>query len=155
MPAIQELKRELIELARAADIRFEATADSVQRIQALAAALEPMNPTAAPAAGGLALLAGRWQLLYSTFPLERQATLRRLSFAKLPDVEVTVTGIFQEVRADGSLYDNVVEFRHGDLRGAQRTHGTFTAEPPRRLQIHFHWASVEAVEPHGLELPAG
>lgn len=147
MPDSQALRRELIDLARAADIRFRATPEEEQRIQALAAQLEPLNPTPSPAVDGLGLLAGRWQLLYSTFPLERQATLRRLSFAKLPDVEVTVTGIFQEASADGSTYDNVVAFEHGTLRGAQRTHGTFVAEAPRRLQIHFHWASVEAVAP--------
>lgn len=138
---------ELIALAREADIRFNVTPEAEQRIAALAEVVAAANPRPTVAVDGLDALAGRWRLLYSGFRLERRATLRRLSFAKLPDVEVTITGIFQEITADGANYNNVVEFEHEGLRGAQETRGRFEPEAPNRLNIRFEETSVYAIEP--------
>jgi len=139
----REVRRALIAAARDADIRFSVTPEEEARIQALASDIEPLNPNPD---GSFDKIAGRWRLLYSSFRLERQATLRRLSFAKLPDIEVTVTGIYQEIAADGSQYNNLVEFHLGDLQGVQETHGSFTTAPPHRLNISFSRASVYAAD---------
>ena len=89
-------------------------------------------------------IAGRWRLVYGSFKLERETTLFRLSFGKLPKTAITVNNVFQEVKADGSQYDNPVEFTFADgpakgLVGVQRTCGHFALNPemPARLDITF------------------
>ncbi|HEX7416882.1 MAG TPA: PAP/fibrillin family protein [Steroidobacteraceae bacterium] len=140
------LKLALIDLAREADIRFTVTPRQEAEIADLAARVEQLNPTPQPTVDALHLLAGRWRLLYGDVSLERQATLRRLSFARLPEVEVTVTGVYQEVSADGAHYNSLVEFRVGELHGVQESLGRFTAQPPNRINYSFAEACVYPLE---------
>jgi hypothetical protein len=136
------LKSRLIELATAADMRFEATPDEERDIKRLAAELQPLNPTPRPAHRA-DLLDGRWRLLYSSFKLSREATLARLSFQKLPAIAVRVERIFQEVDTPAGHYNNLVYFSRDGLEGAQITRGRFTpAADGTRLDITFHATDV-------------
>jgi hypothetical protein len=104
-------------------------ADEIVR---LAAELEAHNPTPAPAHDG-ARLRGRWKLLYSSFGLQREATLARLSFNALPKTPVTVTELWQEVDPATGLYDNIVDHREGSVV----TLGTFKPASDHRLDVLF------------------
>lgn len=146
MPVQPAAKRELCELAREADMRFNVTPEAEQRIKDLAEQVALGNPRPNAVVDSLDSLSGRWRLLYSGFRLERRATLRRLSFAKLPNVEVMITGIFQEVSPDGANYNNLVEFTRNGVRGAQETCGRFTTSAPNRMNIEFFAASVYSLE---------
>jgi hypothetical protein len=143
--SLPELKQRLIELAAATDMRFEATKEEEQEIQALAAEVEKLNPTPDPARRA-DLLDGRWRLLYSSFRLTREASLGRLSFGKLPEVTVRVEGIYQEVDTAGGHYNNLVHFAHGDTKGVQVTKGRFEPADGTRLSIAFYAADARPAD---------
>lgn len=126
------LKRELVDIAAATDVGFDAGGEAVLAIQRLAAALEAANPTPAPAHAA-ALLKGRWRLLYSSFGLQRDATLSRLSFNTLPKTPVHVTDLWQEVDPATGLYDNIVDHEAGSVV----TLGRFDPSSDHRLDVVF------------------
>lgn len=126
------LKRELAEVARGTDVGFDAGGAAVEEIKRLAAALEAANPTPAPSRAD-DLLHGRWRLLYSSFGLERQATLARLSFNALPKTPVRVTDLWQEVAPATGLYDNIVDHESGSVV----TLGQFSPASDQRLDVKF------------------
>ncbi len=137
------LKAELAELGAATELGFAAGGEAVERIQALATALEALNPTPAPARAD-ALIRGRWRLLYSSFGLQRQATLGRLSFNTLPkDEPITVGRLFQEVDPATGLYDNVVEYTDAAGRpGLSLTLGRFAPASDSRMDVVFTHAQA-------------
>ena len=126
------LKHELASVAAATDVGFDAGGDAVEEIKRLAATLEAANPTAAPAHAD-ALMKGRWRLLYSSFGLDRQATLARLSFNALPKTPVIVTDLWQEVDPATGLYDNVVDHNEGSVV----TLGHYSPASDHRLDVLF------------------
>lgn len=128
----ETLKAELAALGAATEAGFEAGGAEVEAIKRLAAELESANPTPAPAHAG-ALLHGRWELLYSSFGLQRQTTLARLSFNTLPKTPITVTKLWQEVDSASGLYDNVVGHREGSVV----TIGEFSPASAQRLNVRF------------------
>jgi hypothetical protein len=126
------IKAELAAIAAATDVGFDAGGEAVETIKRLALALEGANPTPAPARAD-ALLKGRWRLLYSSFGLQRDATLARLSFNALPKTPVTVTDLWQEVDPATGLYDNVVDHTQGSVV----TLGRFEPQDDQRLGVVF------------------
>ncbi len=126
------LKAELIAVASATDVGFDAGGEAVEAIKRLAGALEAENPTPVTSRAD-ALLKGRWRLLYSSFGLQREATLSRLSFNVLPKTPVHVTDLWQEVDPATGLYDNIVD--HDD--GSVVTLGRFTPASDVRLDVVF------------------
>ncbi|MBW4567771.1 MAG: PAP/fibrillin family protein [Tolypothrix carrinoi HA7290-LM1] len=141
---LANLKKELISISTATDIGFNSTLTIKQQIETLAESLEVLNPTVEPTSF-MELVQGRWQLLYSTFGLERETTLQRLSFGKLPNVTVNVTGIFQEVYLDGQQYINLIEFTVGsDVKGIAAVTGRYRVEDSKRLNIDFLETSVKS-----------
>lgn len=143
---LASLKQELITISAASNIGFNYTPTTKGQIEELATSLEALNPTPEPTKH-TALIQGRWQLLYSTFGLERQTTLQRLSFGKLPNVTVTVTGIFQEVETDSQQYNNLIEFTAGvGISGIVLVSGRYTIENSQRLNIDFLETSVKSYD---------
>ncbi|RCJ19599.1 fibrillin [Nostoc minutum NIES-26] len=139
-----KLKQELIAISEASELGFNYTPTAKDQIEALAEKLEALNPTTEPT-NNIELIQGRWRLLYSTFGLERETTLQRLSFGKLPNVVVEVTGIFQEVYLIGQQYNNIIEFRTGsDVLGILLVKGRYTIEDSKRLNIDFLSTSVKS-----------
>ncbi len=143
-------KAELLALSATTDAGFESgkDADIIARIKTLAAEVEATNPTPDPSAH-LAKMNGRWKLLYSSFGLERDTNLRRISFGTLPrDAKIRVSEIFQQVDAATGQYDNQVEFTAGDAAGVHITRGQFTpdAADKKRLSITF---TANAALPRG------
>ena len=130
------LKRELVALGAATEAGFEAGGTAVERIKALAAQLEAVNPTPVSARTD-GLLKGRWRLIYSSFGLQRRTTLARLSFNILPKHEIEVDGLFQEVDPATGLYDNIVEFRRDGQAGVNVTLGRFAPTGAERLAVEF------------------
>lgn len=137
------LKARLAALGAVTDLGFEAGGESVEAIKALATDLEALNPTPAPARAD-ALLRGRWRLLYSSFGLNRQATLGRLSFNVLPKTApITVERLFQEVDPATGLYDNVVEYAdEAGVPGVSLTIGRFSPADDRRMDVRFTHAQA-------------
>lgn len=139
---LANLKQELISISQATDIGFNLTPDTKQQIESLASQVEELNPTLEPTSQ-MQLVEGRWQLLYSTFGLERETTLQRLAFGKLPNVVVNVTGIFQEIYTDGQQYNNLIEFTApSGVKGIVRVKARYTLEGSRRLNVDFLETSV-------------
>jgi hypothetical protein len=139
MSDLAALKAELCEVSARTDAGFESDDAAVARIKTLAAQVEALNPTPAPNRRA-DLLDGRWKLLYSSFGLERDTNLRRLSFATLPRAPISVTAIYQEVGTASGQYDNVVGFTTADgTRGWHRTRGVFKPAPDddNRILIDF------------------
>lgn len=139
MSTLAQLKAELCEVSARTDVGFDSDDAAVARIKALAAEVEALNPTQAPNTRA-DLLDGRWKLLYSSFGLERDTNLRRLSFATLPRAPITVTAVYQEVGTASGQYDNVVAFTIADgSRGWHRTRGVFKPAPDddKRILIDF------------------
>ncbi len=132
MSDVAALKAQLIQVAAATDVGFDAGGDAVDTIKRLAAALEAANPTLAPARAA-SLLHGRWRLLYSSFGLQRAATLARLSFNILAKTPVTVTDLWQEVQPSTGLYDNIVDHDAGSVV----TMGRFSPRDDHRLDVAF------------------
>lgn len=143
MSVLANLKQELISISTATDIGFNCTPTIKQQIETLAESLEVLNPTVEPTSF-MELVQGRWQLLYSTFGLERETTLQRLSFGKLPNVKVNVTGMFQEVYLDGQQYINLIEFIGSGVKGVAAVTGRYTVEDSKRLNIDFYETSVKS-----------
>lgn len=150
MTDVAALKRELIVLGAATEAGFDAGGADVERIKALAAALETANPTPEPARAA-ALLGGRWRLLYSSFGLQRETTLARLAFNRLPKTPITVTDLFQEVDAASGLYDNVIDFDSGDGAGRAVVLGRFQPAGRERLDVEFFGARAYPVEASAAE----
>lgn len=125
-------KQELAALAAETDVGFDAGGAAVDEIKRLAAALEAANPTAVPSRAD-SLLMGRWRLLYSSFGLQRDATLSRLSFNTLPKTPVHVTDLWQEVDPATGLYDNIVDHDQGSVV----TIGRFSPASDVRLDVTF------------------
>ncbi|MHC5817537.1 MAG: PAP/fibrillin family protein [Nostoc sp.] len=139
------LKQELISISEASDIGFNCTPTAALQIETLARSLEAVNPTTEPT-NHLELVQGRWRLLYSTFGLERETTLQRVSFGKLPNVAISVTGIFQEVYTAGQQYNNLIEFTLlSGILGITIVEGRYTVEDSKRLNIDFVETSVKSV----------
>lgn len=141
MDGVAALKSELAELGAATELGFEAGGEAVERIKALAAALEAQNPTPVTTRAD-ALLHGRWQLLYSSFGLQRETTLARLAFNQLPKTPIRVEALWQEVEPATGLYDNVIDFSSGEGAGINVTWGRFTADGDQRLGVNFFASSV-------------
>ncbi|AFZ23008.1 PAP_fibrillin [Cylindrospermum stagnale PCC 7417] len=142
---LANLKQELISICQSTNLGFNITPATKEQIETLAAKIEPLNPTAEPT-NHIELLQGRWQLLYSTFSLEQETTLQRLSFGKLPNVKVNVTGIFQEIYPDGQQYINLIEFTgFSGVQGVALVSGRYTVENDKRLNIEFWETSVKSV----------
>lgn len=141
------IKARLSALGVATDQGFEAGGEAVEAIKSLAAELEAMNPTPSPARAD-ALLRGRWRLLYSSFGLQRQATLGRLSFNTLPkDEPITVQRLFQEVDPATGLYDNVVEYADASGQpGVSLTIGRFSQASDVRMDVVFTHAQASGHE---------
>nr|WP_322657088.1 PAP/fibrillin family protein [Dendronalium sp. ChiSLP03b]MDZ8203422.1 PAP/fibrillin family protein [Dendronalium sp. ChiSLP03b] len=138
------LKQELISISKASDIGFSCTPTELEQIETLARTLETVNPTTEPT-NHLELIQGRWQLLYSTFGLERETTLQRVSFGKLPNVAISITGMFQEVYTVGQQYNNLIEFTNGSgINGITIVKGRYTVEDSKRLNIDFIETSVKS-----------
>lgn len=138
------LKEQLISISASTNLGFNHTPTTQEQIETLAKSLELLNPTHQPT-NYIELIQGRWQLLYSTFGLERETTLQRLSFGKLPNVTVNVTGIFQEVHLVGQEYNNLVEFTAGfDVKGITVISGRYKVENSQRLNIDFWETSVKS-----------
>ncbi len=142
MSDIQHIKQRLRALTAEAAAGFEVNHDSstTAQIISLAEQLESLSPTARPV-DDLRGLDGRWKMLYSSFGLERNTTLRRISFATLPrDAEIAVTGVFQMVDSASGCYDNHVEFvTKSAMSGVHVTRGVFKPEDgsDKRLAITF------------------
>ena len=131
------LKTELAELGARTELGFDAGGDAVERIKALADELESLNPTPEPARAA-ALLRGRWRLLYSSFGLQRDTTLARISFNAFPKTPVHVKSLFQEIDPATGLYDNVVTFDGEDgMPGEAVTFGAYQVMDDRRLDVRF------------------
>jgi hypothetical protein len=136
MSTVAALKAELAQLGAATELGFEAGGEAVERIKALAAELEGHNPTPVTTSAH-DLLRGRWELLYSSFGLQRDATLGRLAFNQLPKIPIHVERLWQEVDPETGLYDNVVDFTAEAGPGISVTLGRFTADGDQRLGVHF------------------
>ncbi|WP_194743401.1 PAP/fibrillin family protein [Thermaurantiacus tibetensis] len=133
----EALKAELSALGAATEAGFAEGGRDVERIAELAAALEALNPTPEPARAA-ALLRGRWELLWSSFGLQREATLARLSFNLLPKEPIRVERLFQDVDPDSGLYDNGVTYRDAAGReGLCVTLGRFAPADGTRLDVAF------------------
>jgi PAP_fibrillin len=126
------IKAELARVAAATDVGFDAGGAAVEAIKRLAGELEAANPTPVTSRAD-ALLKGRWHLLYSSFGLQRDATLARLSFNALPKTPVHVTDLWQEVDPATGLYDNIVD--HDE--GSAITLGQFKRAGDQRLDVVF------------------
>ncbi|MBH8554844.1 fibrillin [Nostocaceae cyanobacterium CENA357] len=141
---LANLKQELISISETNEMGFNYTPIAQQQIETLAQKLESLNPTNEPT-NHLAMIQGRWRLLYSTFGLERETTLQRLSFGKLPNVNIRVTGIFQEVCILNQQYNNLIEFTVGSsVGGIVLVQGRYTIEDTKRLNIDFLKTSVNS-----------
>jgi hypothetical protein len=108
--SLDQLKQDLRALCAESETLKSATDETLAAsIVAAAEALAAHNPTPDPAARP-DLFAGRWALLFSSFRLERESDLAKLSFSALPAAKVRVERLFQEIWPDAdSAYDNVVE----------------------------------------------
>ena len=126
------IKAELASIAAATDVGFDAGGDAVDLIARLAGKLEAVNPTQKTTTAAN-LLKGRWRLLYSSFGLQRDTTLARLSFNALPKTPVHVTQLWQEVDPVTGLYDNIVDHEAGSVV----TLGRFTPASDIRLDVVF------------------
>ncbi|HLO86067.1 MAG TPA: PAP/fibrillin family protein [Nostocaceae cyanobacterium] len=145
MSELTNLKQELINLATSTDIGFNLTPEIKEKIESLAAEVEALNPTPEPTKH-LDLVEGRWRLLYSTFGLEKETTLARLSFGKLPNVPISVNGIFQEVAAENHQYNNLIEFNTSSgLPGIVVVNARYSITDEKRLTIDFLATSVKSV----------
>lgn len=139
---LENLKQELISISAATDIGFICTGAIKQQIETLAQNIEALNQNNEPTSH-IKLVEGRWQLLYSTFGLERETNLSSLSFGKLPNVAVSVTGIFQEIYIAGQHYNNLIEFTvPSGVKGITIVTGRYTIANSRRLVIDFLETSV-------------
>ena len=126
------IKAGLASIAAATDVGFEAGGEAVEAIKRFGAELEAANPTPVTTRAD-ALLKGRWRLLYSSFGLQRDATLARLSFNTLPKTPVRVTDLWQEVDPATGLYDNIVDHDEGSVVML----GHFTPASDTRLDVVF------------------
>ncbi|TFI51533.1 fibrillin [Mastigocladus laminosus UU774] len=134
---LRNLKQKLIAIADSADMGFNCTPEVKQEIESLAEKIEAFNLNSQPTKQ-MELVQGRWQLLYSTFGLERETTLQRLSFGKLPNVNVSVSGIFQEIYLIDQQYNNLIECTASSgVRAVTVVRGRYTIEDSRRLNIDF------------------
>ncbi len=141
---LAKLKQELISISEASEMGFNYTLTVPQQIETLAQKLESLNPTNEPT-NHIAMIQGRWRLLYSTFGLERETTLQRLSFGKLPNVSIRVTGIFQEIYALNQQYNNLIEFTVGSsVGGTVLVQGRYIIGDSKRLNIDFLKTSVNS-----------
>ncbi len=146
MRSLAEVKAELQQRLGRAFADAGANTVSVE-VENLVQEIEALNPTPWPV-GQLPMLDGYWQLLYSNFGLERETTLRRISFGTLPrEAKIRVTGIFQAVDAATGRYDNHVVFTTLDgAPGIHVTHGVYRphADSDKRLSIAFTNNAVSA-----------
>jgi len=146
--ARETLKADLIARSEATATSFNVTEEGKAQIDALATELEGMSPIAAPTKQASAIN-GRWRLLYSSFGLEQETTLRRLSFSRLPRLPIKVTSIHQEVNAGSGAYDNVVYgLTPSGLEVINVVEGQFKPDPehPQRMQIAFTGTYVYPVD---------
>lgn len=143
------LKDELAALGAATELGFEAGGDAVERIKTLAAALEAANPTPVTTTAD-AFLHGRWELLYSSFGLQRDATLARLAFNQLPKTPIRVEKLWQEVDPATGLYDNVIDFSSAGGAGINVTWGKYRGNGDQRLDVAFFASSVVPVNGSGV-----
>ncbi|MBW4592374.1 MAG: PAP/fibrillin family protein [Brasilonema angustatum HA4187-MV1] len=131
------LKQELISISTATDIGFNSNTTYRQQIEKLTQQIEVLNQNSEPTSH-MELVQGRWRLLYSTFGLEQQTTLSRLSFGKLPNVTISVTGLFQEIYKATGQYNNLIEFIAGSgVKGVTVVMGRYTVVDSKRLAIDF------------------
>ncbi len=133
----EAIKAELAELGATTEAGFAEGGKRVARIVELAAELEARNPTPAPARAA-ELLRGRWRLVWSSFGLQREATLARLSFNLLPPEPIRVVELYQEVDPATGLYDNVVLYHDASKTlGEAITLGRFRPATDARMDVVF------------------
>jgi hypothetical protein len=132
------LKAQLRTLSVETDAGFAATPEQNARITELAAALAAANPTPAPARAD-ALIKGRWAMLYSSFGLNRQATLGRLTWNSFPkESAITVGNLYQEVDPATGNYDNLISFTDRDGRtGWNVVKGRYSPHDDERMDVVF------------------
>lgn len=142
MPERTAIKLELAALGAAAELGFNPDEAVAAQIRALARKLEALNPTPEPARA-VALLRGRWRLLYSNFDLQRRTTLATLSFNMLPRTQVEVTELYNEIDPANGVYDNVITLLFEDgSPGTQVMLGAYSVEDDTRLDVRFSEALV-------------
>jgi hypothetical protein len=137
---VEALKREIKALAaQSGTLKKDTEEELGKQIAALAGELEKANPTPAPTSRA-DLFDGRWKLLYSTFNLERDTDLVKLSFGKLPSAKVSVGDIFQEVMSTRDrLYDNVVDLVDASGKPARKVmYGQYTLHDTHRIDVVFY-----------------
>ncbi len=136
------IKAELAGLGATTEAGFAEGGRRVERIAELAAWLEARNPTPSPARAA-DLLRGRWRLVWSSFGLQREATLARLSFNLLPAAPIRVEALFQEVDPQTGLYDNVVGYSVPEGAAGQAvTLGRYAVASDARLDVVFTHAQA-------------
>jgi hypothetical protein len=141
---LPDLKRRLIELTATTVAYAPAASADEREILAIADRLEKENPTERPARRA-DLLDGRWRMRYTSFKLDQTPTLQRLAFGKLPAVEISIDGVYQEVDSGGGHYNNVVAFTRDGARGLQVITGRFRPADESRLDIDFFATHVRAL----------
>jgi PAP_fibrillin len=144
-------KAQLLTLSASTDAGFESIKDAelISRIKALALEVEAANPTPEPTAH-LAKMNGRWKLLYSSFGLERDTNLRRISFGTLPrEAKIRVGEIFQVVDAATGRYDNHVEFTAQGIAGVHITRGQFVPDRADTKRLSITFTANAALAPGG------
>ncbi len=156
-PTAARLKTDLAALGAATEVGFAEGGTEVERLKALARALEAENPTPEPATAQ-ALLKGRCHLLYSSLGLLRETTLARYSFGLLPPEPVTAVEIFQETDPATGHYDNIVHFLDADgAPGVLVLAGDYRVEGESEISISFAHAILATAagrSVHPLSAPA-
>jgi hypothetical protein len=137
----ETVKAELIAEATRSGVLRKATDEELgARIAELALELEALNPTPDPTRRP-DLYVGRWKTLFSTFNLEMETTLARLSFGKLSSGPITVGELYQEVGPEDAdcRYDNVVTFTDAAGKpGAKVMLGRFSVDDGHKLGVVFY-----------------
>lgn len=139
-----QIKQQLAALGAATEMGLRADEAAADRIRALAAELEEMNPTPEPARAA-GLLRGRWRLLYSNLELKRRSTLAELSFNILPATPVDVVDLYNEVEPGSALWDNVItiEDAASGQPGTVVIAGHYAVDDDAEIDIRFGEAMVQ------------
>lgn len=131
------IKAELVDLSSRTEIGFDKEHPDVVRIKELAIALEGFNPTVAPSRKR-DLLRGRWRMLYSSFGVERDTTLGRLTFRKFPETPIHIQHIWQEIDPDTGLYDNSIALTGPDGTVSMNVvRGRYEPHDDHRMDVVF------------------
>eukprot|EP00898_Chlorokybus_atmophyticus_P002319 jgi/Chlat1/3088/Chrsp21S03326 len=119
---------------------FSVTSAKRAEIDALAKALEALNPVPNPTEN-LRLVAGDWQLLYTTISIQgsRRTKLGLRGF-------ITLGNLFQSIDTEQCLANNTVEFLLaglGLIKGELAIVARYQVTSPTRVDITFEQATLE------------